>query len=109
MALWLMFGAMWRFSTAGKVISGEKLEKNSAQQENESLWNKTLKDAQYELGYSLQGGRIMKIFYYYVLPITVAFMFFSTIVVALLRSQILAKNTNTKEYSEDEKQETNDE
>ena len=91
MALWLIFGVMWRFSTAGIVISGENLEKTNAQKVNESLWIKAQKEAQFELGYSLQGGRIIKIFYYYVLPVTVAFMFFSAIVVSLLRSQIFVK------------------
>ena len=42
---WLGLGALWRFSTAGLVVTGEKLVKMPEQIENDKLWQDSLTEA----------------------------------------------------------------
>ena len=42
---WLILGALWRFSTAGLVVSGEKLVKTPEQTANDKLWQESLTEA----------------------------------------------------------------
>ena len=42
---WLILGALWRFSTAGLVVTGEKLVKMPEQIENDKLWQDSLTEA----------------------------------------------------------------
>mmetsp|Transcript_29768 Transcript_29768/g.36945 ORF Transcript_29768/g.36945 Transcript_29768/m.36945 type:complete len:280 (-) Transcript_29768:423-1262(-) len=58
--IWLMFGAIWRFSKAGTVASGDRLERLNGQTDDQ--WNKSLKESQKDFGYQVSGGRFMKIF-----------------------------------------------
>ena len=58
--IWLMFGAIWRFSKAGTIASGDRLERLNDQTDDQ--WNKSLQDASKQFGYQVSGGRFMKIF-----------------------------------------------
>lgn len=57
---WMIFGIIWRFSNAGKVASGDRLERLSGQSNDQ--WLSTLAKSQKEFGYQVSGGRFMKIF-----------------------------------------------
>ena len=58
--VWLMFGAIWRFSKAGTIASGDRLERLNDQTDEQ--WTKSMKDASTQFGYQISGGRFMKIF-----------------------------------------------
>ena len=67
-AWWVVLGAIWRFSQAGQVTTGSKLVQTAAELESNSLWQKALRQYQYEFGYQLQSGDIMWYFYMIVVP-----------------------------------------
>ena len=58
--VWLAFGSIWRFSKAGVVASGDKLERLYGT--TDALWAKSLEAAQVSNGYQVNSGRFMKIY-----------------------------------------------
>ena len=85
---WFVLGAIWRFSNAGRVVSGDKLEKTDAQKSNEAIWEEALKDAQYEHGYQLSSGAVMRAFFLYVMPTLIFLLCLAVVLFALLNNAV---------------------
>ena len=84
---WLILGMTWRFSNAGKVVSGDLLEPTAAQKLDSDLWGKAREEAAHEKGYLLQSAFLMKVFYFYLLPVTAALVFIGGTSQALLKPE----------------------
>ena len=64
LAAWFLMGFFWRFSRAGRIVSGEKIERAGLQGEE---WQQKLREAQEANGYQIRGGRFMSVFVWLIL------------------------------------------
>ena len=71
---WFILGLFWRFSQAGRVASGEKINKSAADWENNA---KTL-------GYQLSGGKFMSVYVWLILTIFLISVIFGTVYAVIL-------------------------
>ena len=78
--IWLGFGAIWRFSNAGQIASGDKLERLYGKSDDE--WDKDIKAAVKTNGYQVSSGQFMKI-YLMVMLWVVVIAFVALLVTAL--------------------------
>lgn len=58
--VWLIVGAIWRFSRAGVTASGDRLEKDDGV--SDAAWAAQLESAQVTQGYQYASGSFMKIY-----------------------------------------------
>merc|ERR1712060_677240 len=62
---WFILGFFWRFSRAGRVASGEKLEREAGLTDAE--WEANLDDTARSDGYQLKGGHFMAVYLWIIL------------------------------------------
>ena len=76
--LWIILGFFWRYTKAGMITTGDKLERpvDATAQE----WREALKNARDSDGYQIASGRYMQTFLWIALT---GFIFFSLILVAI--------------------------
>jgi len=60
-AAWFLLGFFWRFSKAGRISSGDKIERPDSTTDNKE-WNDFLKAQSEADGYQLKGGHFMSVF-----------------------------------------------
>ena len=70
--IWLAFGAIWRFSKAGSIASGDKLEKDPSI--SDSIWKQQLEASSQANGFQLKGGFFMYVY------LTAMMILFATII-----------------------------
>jgi len=63
---WFLLGFFWRFSRAGRIISGEKILKGTLEPEE---WQAKLVEASEANGYQIKGGRFISYFIWLILMI----------------------------------------
>lgn len=77
MFVWLAFGGIWRFSKAGVIASGDKLERLYGM--TDAQWTKSLEAAQASNGYQVNSGRFMKIYLMLVAWVIILFILGSVV------------------------------
>ena len=75
--VWLACGGIWRFSKAGIVASGDKLERMYGS--TDAQWNQSLEAAQATNGYQVNSGRFMKIYLMLMAWIIILFILMSMV------------------------------
>lgn len=95
-------GLMWRFSESGNVVSGERLIRPKELASDEKVWKEYLDEAAYERGYQIQGGNVMKTYFFFVLPIMVGTVLILSVVGMLLKPDGGAINWGDFEAGNDE-------
>ena len=75
--IWLACGGIWRFSKAGIVASGDKLERMYGI--TDAQWNQSLDAAQATNGYQVNSGRFMKIYLMLMAWIIILFLLMSMV------------------------------
>ena len=58
--VWLACGGIWRFSKAGVIAAGDKLERVVGT--TDEIWNAQVENAMVSSGYQINGGRFLKIY-----------------------------------------------
>lgn len=58
--VWLVFGAIWRYSIAGQTAAGDHLIREEGL--DDANWEKQLEAAQKVSGFQIAGGRFLKIY-----------------------------------------------
>jgi len=79
--VWVAFGGIWRFSKAGSIAAGDKLERLFGTTDEE--WELSIESATARNGYQIESGRFMKIYLLLVVWL-LALAFLAVIVTALV-------------------------
>ena len=74
--IWLVMGMVWRFSKAGSVASGDRLERTYGT--SDKVWAQQMQASADANGYQLKGGMFMKIY------LLAMFVLIGTILVAFV-------------------------
>lgn len=77
--IWVIMGAFWRFSAAGKIVSGEKIVRPSSMTSN-TEWNEYLREQAEQNGYQIKSGRFMYLFVWVFLFSLMAFLAIGSVV-----------------------------
>ena len=81
--VWIVLGTVWRFSTAGSIASGSKLEKPVGM--TDESWSEQIKTAQEQNGYQLKHGLFMQVIIVLVFTLLGVFLVGSTVGFFVLR------------------------